>query len=587
MTNKIFGKFILVFLMLCAVDVRAQSVGDVDRVLGEQNRIQNEQEQKMRREELEREKSKILKGPGVLEIKKPEEEITMEAEHCFYIKEIKMVGAKIISKSKEQELTKPYLNKCIGINEINGLMRQVTNFYISKGYVTSKAFIGEQDMSKGILELIIVEGKIENIIINDDGFFDKLSESTAFPFLQNGKLNLTDIEQGLSQLNRLESNNATIQILPGSKPDYSIVKIDNKKSKGRTNIEYNIANSGQESTGENIETVYISNDNLLGINEFFNLNYSDNAGSLKEDKYSKSLYSSLNIPFGYFNLTGSVSKSQYLTTVRNSAQSFTTRGSTNTRRIGVDYLMHRGKKLQLTLNSALQTKDTKSFIRNTLIDVGSRKLTILDLGLSTNIYTQYGIFYLKPSLVKGLQILDAQKDEGHLPRGIPQAQFTAFQLNGFYSKSSKIPTMEIPFVFNVNFDSQISKDELFGSEQFYVGGKYSVRGFDEEFVSGENGAYLQNNLKFNLKDILKFNNKYIKQYLLNPVSFTMFYDTGWSKPKTIDKISYLSGGGVKFSFDHKYFVADLTYARSIRSPIGLIDEGEVVDFKVKVKLNLF
>lgn len=51
-------------------------------------------------------------------------------------------------------------------------------------------------------------------------------------------------------------------------------------------------------------------------------------------------------------------------------------------------------------------------------------------------------------------------------------------------------------------DSQISKDTLFGSEQFSVGGYYSVRGFRENYISGDHGYYFRNKASFNLGQFL-------------------------------------------------------------------------------------
>ncbi|RLM22816.1 hypothetical protein BIY29_11320 [Brenneria alni] len=42
-------------------------------------------------------------------------------------------------------------------------------------------------------------------------------------------LNLRDIEQGMEQLNRMPTQQVSIEILPGSKPGYSIVNLTRKK----------------------------------------------------------------------------------------------------------------------------------------------------------------------------------------------------------------------------------------------------------------------------------------------------------------------------------------------------------------------
>ena len=45
---------------------------------------------------------------------------------------------------------------------------------------------------------------------------------------------------------------------------------------------------------------------------------------------------------------------------------------------------------------------------------------------------------------------------------------------------------------------QWSPDRLFGAEQLTLGGESSVRGFKEQYLSGNNGGYLRNELNYSL-----------------------------------------------------------------------------------------
>ena len=57
----------------------------------------------------------------------------------------------------------------MGINKINELTKELTNFYISKGFVTSRVLVKQpQDLKDGTLELFVIEGKIDEIHRNDE-----------------------------------------------------------------------------------------------------------------------------------------------------------------------------------------------------------------------------------------------------------------------------------------------------------------------------------------------------------------------------------------------------------------------------------
>jgi hemolysin activation/secretion protein len=44
---------------------------------------------------------------------------------------------------------------------INQLTNTVSDWYISRGYITSRAFLTEQDLRSGELRLAILEGRLE------------------------------------------------------------------------------------------------------------------------------------------------------------------------------------------------------------------------------------------------------------------------------------------------------------------------------------------------------------------------------------------------------------------------------------------
>lgn len=98
----------------------------------------------------------------------------------------------------------------------------VSDWYISRGYITSRAFLTEQDLSGGVLHLAVLEGKLQHIRL--EGVPDRTLKMT-FPGLEGKILNLRDIEQGMEQLNRVRQRPVEIEILPGDRQGYSVVNL--------------------------------------------------------------------------------------------------------------------------------------------------------------------------------------------------------------------------------------------------------------------------------------------------------------------------------------------------------------------------
>ncbi|HDX3908406.1 TPA: ShlB/FhaC/HecB family hemolysin secretion/activation protein, partial [Enterobacter asburiae] len=102
---------------------------------------------------------------------------------------------------------------------------RISDWYISRGYITSRAFLTEQDLSGGQLNIVVLEGRLEAIRL--EGETPRMLKM-AFPGRTGGILNLRDIEQGMEQINRLRAEPVQIEILPGTQAGYSIVNLTGK-----------------------------------------------------------------------------------------------------------------------------------------------------------------------------------------------------------------------------------------------------------------------------------------------------------------------------------------------------------------------
>jgi hemolysin activation/secretion protein len=128
---------------------------------------------------------------------------------CINIKEVIVTGNDEICTNCIDEITNNYLNKCLTLLDIDKMLQEVTNYYINKGFVTSRAYMNmpQKRIKEGVLEIKIVEGKVSKIEgINKRGLW------TAFPFIVGKILNIRDVEQGLDQMNRLPSNQAIMDM---------------------------------------------------------------------------------------------------------------------------------------------------------------------------------------------------------------------------------------------------------------------------------------------------------------------------------------------------------------------------------------
>lgn len=76
--------------------------------------------------------------------------------YCFTINRIVLSGASLINAQQQQKLLARWQGLCLNIARINQLTDAVSRWYISRRYITSRAFLTE----KNLLYLAIIEGKL-------------------------------------------------------------------------------------------------------------------------------------------------------------------------------------------------------------------------------------------------------------------------------------------------------------------------------------------------------------------------------------------------------------------------------------------
>ncbi|KFC07171.1 ShlB/FhaC/HecB family hemolysin secretion/activation protein, partial [Trabulsiella guamensis ATCC 49490] len=221
--------------------------------------IQQQQSDLLRREQVQREElERSIPLPRVPESSPP---ASGSAGPCFAIHSVSLDGATLIKPATQQKFLSPWLNQCLSMAQLTQLTNDVTDWYVSRGYITSRAFLTEQDISGSHLRLVVMEGRLQSIRMDDA---PPRMLRMAFPGLEGGILNLRDIEQGMEQINRTRREPVQIEILPGDKEGWSVVNLTATPEFPVTGS-VSFDNSGQKSTGTGQLSGSLSFNNLLGL----------------------------------------------------------------------------------------------------------------------------------------------------------------------------------------------------------------------------------------------------------------------------------------------------------------------------------
>jgi hemolysin activation/secretion protein len=457
------------------------------QVIQENERIQRELESR-RLQQLQRDRQST-RPPTTIEVPTPDVSANgVDRAVCRNISTIAIEGARLLSRGQQARLTRPYLSRCLTVSDLERLLGEITKAYIDRGRATARAYLPEQDLSTGRMRITVLEGSIGAFQLNGKG----VNLGGAFPFQEGKPLNLRSLEQGIDQINRLQSNSATLDIRPGEVPGESIVVVTNQPTR---RIYGNVAadNLGSRATGRYQAAVTVTAEAVLGLNELlsFTRRQSDPLNSDTTRSSSETGFAA--VPLGPLTFSGGYTASRYRTDlVTDSGLGLRLTGTTKNAYGSIDFAAYRNRTDQLHLLATLTYKDNRSFIDGQLLTVSSRKLAVLDLDASFTTTRLPGLLTFGAGYSRGLKAFNALRDLPDLPGDAPRAQFDKFRVSAAYFNSLGLGRQRIDL--SSVFAAQFTGDTLFGSEQFAVGGVYSVRGFRETTLANDKGFYLRNEI---------------------------------------------------------------------------------------------
>ncbi|GAA5097975.1 two-partner secretion system transporter TpsB2 [Bartonella acomydis] len=420
----------------------------------------------------------------------------MGGKQCFAIDDIIVDGVYHITKRAIAAVTDPYVGKCIGLADIQLLIKQLTKVYLDQGYVTARFYIPDQDIkSSKTLKFVVVEGKLSDI------YYNGLPASpynyvvwSAFPGLEEHILNMRDIEQGLDQINRLFSAHAQSELLPGREEGSSIVNINNQPDKAfKVSVSHD--NLGQSSTGYARYSAGLKLENILGLNDAWDFSYqrsqTDYWGGSEQEGHSNNISASVSIPYGYWTFGLNGIAYNYQSIIKGNFTDIETTGDSSELHASTSRVLHRDSVSLTTLNLGLSYKRTNNYLLGNKIEVGSRQYSVANFGISHSRQMLGGTWTFDISYLQGLTIFYSVKK--HSPgAGDAEPQFAKF--TGTLNIMTPFEVSGWNFVLSNLFSGQYSPHHLLAAEQISLGGASNVRGTRESLIFGNNGFFIRNDL---------------------------------------------------------------------------------------------
>ncbi|MBF9052251.1 hypothetical protein GTA62_07440 [Roseobacter sp. HKCCD9010] len=428
--------------------------------------------------------------------------------NCFQIDVVNVMGVTLIEQAELDELTDPFAGKCLGLREIDLALRAITSTYIDEGFVAARAYLPPQDLADGTLEIRVVEGALEEVLFN--GEQKPLRERSAFGDIRDRPVNLREIEQGIDNIRAPSSILAEMELSAGSQDGLSILNIHTERPKpfratfSTNNYGTDDTDEGSSAaTGQFSDTLGVGFDNLLGLNEQWDLSYTQSV------KYHPLNFNyngagtegwsfSFKIPYARMRYGLSASRSSYETFVEDTLNPVDLNGWTLTTTVDARYLLFRGQNRKDYLSFDLTRRENENYIADVQIATSSRVLSRLRIGYLGEWGLESSQLNFDIGLSKGLKILGAEIYDEQ-PEGQPDAQFTKLDFRLSYTKP--FATRDLQTLLHMELSGQYSGDRLYGNEQISIGGPSTLRGSKTSVATGSSGLNWRN--QFELPNLAK------------------------------------------------------------------------------------
>ncbi|WP_153387631.1 ShlB/FhaC/HecB family hemolysin secretion/activation protein [Pseudomonas brassicacearum] len=553
------------YFLAMNVAVAAPTPGDTDLIRERQDRLLEEQRRRL--EEL-----KDLPGKEA----KPAQPTAPADTRCFPIKTIELKGADALSEAERERLLKPYIGQCLGVPQLNELLKVITDHYLDKGLVTSRAYLPQQDLSSGHLQVLVVEGRLEGLKGAENSKLSDRELAMAFPGKTGELLNLREMEQMVDQLNRLPSNRAQMELTPGQNIGGSQVLVNNTAQKPwRAGLSRH--NDGQKSTGEQQWGASLDWDSPLGLADQLALRGGHDAVS-DHQKTSRNAMFYYNLPFGWWNLSYTYSQSEYRAVAQANGFNFKQSGDSQNHQVRLERVIHRDAVSKTSLNTGLSYLRTNNFVADSKIAGSSNRISEAQFGINHGRRVGNAFVNLDLGLQQGVGALDAQGDDDPGP-GLPDARYRKYTATLSYLQPFVLGGES--FSFSSLMTGQRSEDALFAPQRMSLGGLSSIRGYKDQTLSGDSGGYWRNDLRWSRPVTLQWLRPVFAEY-----GTSLGYDQGVIRGNRYNGSEHgrMSSNSLELFARGEHLSASVTFAHSLERPDVLTAREAPIYFRVDVSI---
>jgi len=374
-----------------------------------------------------------------------------------------------------------FVGKSMSLAELEEAIQIVVAAYREQGYVV-RVFLPPQTIEDGIVDVMVIEGKLGRVLIDEGPAPSRLSGERAAATVRQGLpagavIKTEPLERNLLILSDLAGTKIAATLEPGASPgdiDVRLALVDTPLVSGALAAN----NSGSLGTGANQLDAQLNVNGIAGAGEQWSLRGLGATG-LSYGGIGVSL------PVGYAGLSlgGNVAAMHYRLGDR--FASLDAQGSATIAGLRAAYPIVRSRAQNLYASANIEQR---RYLNDSLGKrLSDKRVEALSVGLTGNSYDGGG------ATSYGLTLVGGQLDLSALPANLA-ADDTSARTQGRYAKLSwnatRLQSVGDTMAVSAALAGQFADKNLDSSEKFFLGGPSGVRAYPANEAGGDEGLML-------------------------------------------------------------------------------------------------
>ncbi|NER96556.1 MAG: ShlB/FhaC/HecB family hemolysin secretion/activation protein [Symploca sp. SIO1B1] len=463
----------------------------------------------------------------------PPPESTDTNSQTVPVKKIEVTESSIFTPEELNAIVQPFEGRSLTLQQLKEVADQITQLYLEKGFITSRAILVDQPIEEGIVTIRILEGSLEeikiegNVRVNPDYVRSRVQLGAGKP------LNTADLEDQLRLLRAdplFENIEASLRMGSQQGKSILIVRIaETNPFEGNVSIDnYSPPSVGSERLGVRFAHLNLTgNGDRIGTSFFHTTRSGSDVGEI-------SYRLPVNPMNGTVQLRTSLSRNKV---VESGFSFFDIEGESQLYEASFRQPLIRTPREEFALSLGFAYQRNKALLGDVLpVSPGANSE-----GVTTTSVIKFGQDYLRRDsrgawswrslLSLGTDFFSATDN----PEPTPDGQFISW-----LGQVQRVQVLNENNLLIVGADVQLTPDSLVPSQQFVIGGGQSLRGYRQNIRAGDNG------FRFSMEDriTLERDEGGIPTFQLAP-----FFDAGlvWNdsdNPSPLPGERFLAGVGL-------------------------------------------